>query len=257
MRSLATTVSLIWLGLGASGCGASEKSAAPQSAVESTPSIAPATSADAGKTAKTKTKNIAHGVAGAPGGEAGPLPGSHPPVAGSHPAAAGVGSSTLVAPPLDPDGRAAIGKTGFSVLWPKEWVLQGVKPGMRAVQGEVPRTPNDPSDAQIVIYNPMGGDVEANIRRWEGQFGGPGSVENRHGVTTGLGEATRADFLGEPKVAPSMQAAGMPAGPKGPQAMLTAIIETDKGVIVFKLIGAPATVKANLERFETFVKSAK
>jgi hypothetical protein len=156
----------------------------------------------------------------------------------------------------------ALADTAGGLKWaaPKSWKPQGERP-MRAATYTVPRAAGDSEDGECAVFYfgaGQGGGVDANIKRWIGQFAAPGggpadklakvSKTNLSGLPL-----TRIDLSGSYKTSsgPMMQ-----AGPTKPgYRLLGAIVEGPQGAVFFKFTGPAKTVAAQQGAFEGLLKS--
>jgi hypothetical protein len=143
---------------------------------------------------------------------------------------------------------------------PSQWKAQPDR-AMRAATYTVPRSAGDPEDGEVAVFyfGPgQGGSVDANIKRWIGQFGAPGGgpadklAKVAKGTVNGL-PVTRIDLTGTYKAAggPMMQA----GAPKPGYRLLGAIVEGPQGAVFFKFTGPAKTVAANQPAFESTIRS--
>ena len=150
---------------------------------------------------------------------------------------------------------------GLKWTAPKGWKAQPERP-MRAATYTVPRAAGDPEDGEVAVFyfGPnQGGGVDANIKRWIGQFDAPGGgpadklAKTSKATISGL-PVTRIDLTGTYKASggPMMQQAG---APKPGYRLLGAIVEGPQGAIFFKFTGPAKTVAANQTAFDSLIKS--
>lgn len=140
---------------------------------------------------------------------------------------------------------------------PESWEKIEPKFSMIDVEMNIPAAEGDDDAARLTIMS-AGGSIDANIDRWKGQFsspeGGPASdvtVEETEvaGMKTHMVDikGTFADRPGGPTAPPTL---------KKNYRMLAAIIESgNNGTWFIKFYGSEATMEANAEKFEAFVKS--
>jgi len=141
---------------------------------------------------------------------------------------------------------------------PSDWKKVEAKSTMIEAEYKIPMSDGDASerDGRLTIM-PAGGSIDANVERWKGQFSQPGGgsnddatkVEeidvngmNTHMVTISGTYAERAKMTDPPSMRENYR-------------MLAAIIETGDRQYFIKFYGGVATVEANTERFEAFIKS--
>jgi hypothetical protein len=154
------------------------------------------------------------------------------------------------------------GETAGGIKWtaPPAWKAQGERP-MRAATYTVPKAAGDSEDAECAVFyfGPgQGGGVDANIKRWIGQFEAAGGgaadklAKTSKSTLNGL-PVTRIDLAGTYKTSggPMMQSTGSKPGYR----LLGAIVEGPEGAIFFKLTGPAKTIAAQQASFEKLLKS--
>ncbi|MBI3683052.1 MAG: hypothetical protein HY235_21985 [Acidobacteria bacterium] len=156
----------------------------------------------------------------------------------------------------------ALADTAGGLKWnvPPAWKAQAQRP-MRAATYTAPKAANDPEDGECAVFyfGPgQGGGVDANIKRWIGQFeapaGGPADklAKTSKATVNGL-PVTRIDLTGtyKPAGGPMMQASGSKPGYR----LLGAIVEGPQGAVFFKLTAPVKTAAAQQAAFEALLKS--
>lgn len=105
----------------------------------------------------------------------GALPPGHPPTGASnpslppgHPPTAGLPKPASTKVPAPPAGREFT-VAGHTLQAPKSWDRQTPSSSMRIAQFALPKQGADPRDGVCTVIV-AGGDVQANINRWRGQF---------------------------------------------------------------------------------------
>jgi hypothetical protein len=114
--------------------------------------------------------------------------------------------------------------------------------------------------AEVVVYffgKGQGGDVNANLDRWKGQFSNPDGAPVYEKVardSTAAFPITIAEYRGT-------YARGIGNGDaataKPGQSLIAVIAETPRGTLFFQLFGATAKVSAQREALVAFVKALK
>ena len=99
------------------------------------------------------------------------------------------------------------------------------------------------------------GGVEANVKRWLGQFKEPKDKLNAKTEKAKAGE-TPVTFVSAEGTFMAGPPRGTPVANPG-YALLGAIVESKQGAIFAKFTGPKATVKANTEAFKKMITSAK
>jgi hypothetical protein len=140
----------------------------------------------------------------------------------------------------------------FAFDRPEGWTWIAPSSPMRKAQLSIPGSQGDAA-ADITFFHfgaGQGGGVQANVRRWFGQF--------QDGTTD-----TRNEKFGQIPVtlvsASGTFSSGMPGGPttaKPGYALRGAILESAGGDVFVKMTGPESTVKAAEAAFEKMVKTA-
>ena len=147
----------------------------------------------------------------------------------------------------------------FKFSRPEAWQWVDVPEGMRAMRKAVLNVPDKDGGkpAEIIFYHfgaGQGGDTQANVTRWVGQFADKTAEEK---IETKELAGTKVTFV---TVSGTYQS-GMPMGPKTPLAgysLLGAILEDPTAGSVFvKCTGPEAVVKAATPAFNEFIAGAK
>lgn len=150
------------------------------------------------------------------------------------------------------------------VKWtaPSTWKTQGPRP-MRAATYVIPAAAGDKDAGELAVYyfGPgQGGGVDANIKRWIGQFQRPDGKP-----AAGLEKTAKRTISGLPVT--TIDLSGTYTGAAGPMAtekiikpgyrLLGAIVEGPEGGVFFKFTGPAKTVAANSPAFERLLNSVK
>ena len=147
---------------------------------------------------------------------------------------------------------------GVSMVMPAGWKAVPPASAMRKAEYVLPGSGGDASLVVFYFGPDQGGDLEANIERWYGQFTQPDgktTKERSHRSEKAVGsiKATLVDING------TYTAGGMGGGSTAPLTgarMLGAILGTPSGSFFFKLVGPQATVDHWNSSFEQFIDSA-
>jgi hypothetical protein len=169
------------------------------------------------------------------------------------------GATCLAQAPLPSHGQAApqAGATasaaGISWSVPGSWT-EGQGSAMRVATYDVPAPPGTEAGQCAVFYfGPgQGGDVDANVDRWAGQFKEKPSPEPERRSVSGVA-VTLVD-IGGTYLNPGggmMQS----RGEKPNYRLLGAIVEAPEGNVFFKLTGPEATVASAEAAFDGLVDS--
>lgn len=160
----------------------------------------------------------------------GALPMGHPSMAG--------------ADPQTPEPQAAL-----TWVAPSRWVKSPNASPMRIATYRVPHAEGDAEDAELSVVR-AGGDTDANIARWLGQFDEVGrkSAKRTERVVAGL-----------QVVVVEVQGAyvGMGTEPRPGFAMLSAIVDTGTTKHFFKMTGPAKSVLGARAEFDALVDSIK
>lgn len=141
---------------------------------------------------------------------------------------------------------------------PKTWTSLKPSNAMRKAQVKVPATKEDGEDAELVVtaFGGGAGTVDANVKRWEGQFTDADGKPPKAKVSKVKGknvEATRVEVAGK------YAGMAMPGQPKGESKsdyrLLGAIVETPEASYYFKLTGPDKTVAASSKAFDALLES--
>jgi hypothetical protein len=155
-------------------------------------------------------------------------------------------------------GAASGGETGSGVEYsiPPGWIMETPSSGLRRGQYRLPRADGDGEDAELAVFffEGQGGSIQANIKRWIGQFtqeaGEEAQIEDR--TVNGV-KVTIVDVSGTYAASSGpMMASGVP---KPNFRMLGAIVDTTRGPWFFKLTGPANTVAKWAGSFDEFVGS--
>ncbi len=143
------------------------------------------------------------------------------------------------------------------------WQTVTPSSSMRKAQFTLPRVAEDAEDAELAVFYfgaGQGGSVEANLRRWYGQFTQPDSsssaekAKTSQDVVDGM-NLTMVDVSGT--YVGSMMPGMQEEQNKPNFRMLAAVLETPQGPYFFKLVGPEKTIAHWANSFSEFVKSAK
>jgi len=164
----------------------------------------------------------------------------------SHPAAQPIASAT----------KPAAATKAADVVWtmPSSWKAMPDRP-MRKATYQVPGAAGAAEVAVFYFGVGQGGDVEANITRWLGQFKdlAPDQAERDQREVHGFSISTV-------RVKEGTFSSGMPGGPTVPQekyGLNAAVVETPAGPYFFKMTGPSATVDAEEGHFSELLGSVE
>lgn len=182
-------------------------------------------------------------------------PADHPTLDDDQPGGGGGGSmGDAPAPQVDRPQPDQYGQEG-PIRWeaPADWEPARPANQMRFAEYEIPADGGGDAAELTVFYfgEQGGGGVEDNLERWAGEFSG-GSEPTRDELEV---DGTTVHTL---QVDGTREASMPMAGDGGPvddQKLLGAVAETQAGLFFFRLVGDRATVAAQTEDFDAFVRS--
>lgn len=157
------------------------------------------------------------------------------------------------------DAPASFEVGSFKFQRPAAWTWIEVPEGMKMMRKAVLNIPGKDGGkpAEIIFYHfgaGHGGDTQANIQRWVGQFSEKTTPEK---IDTKEAAGTKVTFV---SVTGTYQS-GMPMGPKTPMSgysLIGAILEdAAAGSVFVKCTGPEAVVKEAAAAFSDFIASAK
>lgn len=148
-------------------------------------------------------------------------------------------------------GGAAAGPDDIAYDAPSTWVTAPNPNTMRKATFKIPKAGGEPEDAELSISSAAGG-VEANIKRWEGQFGPEAKAKTEPRNPNGL-KVTMVEIKGKMAGGGMM---GTPAAPaKDHQMLLGAVVDAGDRQHFFKMVGGEKTVTAAKKDFDKLVSS--
>ena len=165
-------------------------------------------------------------------------------------------SSAADEPKVDPKPEAkgdTVTVEGHTFTLPTEWKKAEPAFAMRKYQADVPKVAGDAENGEFVV-TVAGGGLDANIKRWAGQFGGAESLKGKYEVKTASGGTATVAELEGPYSAMTMQG---PQPAKDGYKQLGAIVSTPQGDFFLKLVGPKKTVDQFKAAFDAMVGSFK
>ena len=163
----------------------------------------------------------------------------------------------------DPHSTQNPHKVTGALTWnaPEGWIQETPSSRMRKAQYRLPRAEGDPEDASVAIFHfPGGGSVDANLRRWYGQFVQPDGKSSEEVAKVSKStinnlNQTVVDLSGTYLFKPTPMA---PTSTEKPGfRMLAAVIETSSGPWFVKAVGPEKTMAQWEDSFYEFMKSFK
>lgn len=180
------------------------------------------------------------------------------------------GSTALPAghPPVESTPAARLGVTAADAVAGLEWQppagwSRGEERSMRVATYLLAAAPGDPDGGECAVYYfgaGQGGDVDANVQRWIGQFDQP---DGRASADVALTDEMTVNDLRVTTV----EMSGTYTGTMGPVSggavakpnfqMLGAIVEGPEGAVFFKLTGPQQTIQAARPSFDALIGSVR
>lgn len=137
------------------------------------------------------------------------------------------------------------------IAWdaPSSWQSVPNANTMRKATYKIPKVAGDAEDAELTVTS-AGGGVDANVKRWSGQFGNA-EAKTEQRKPNGL-DVTVVEIKGTYASGGMM---GGPATPKEGFMLLGAVVEGGDRLHFFKMTGPEKTVSAAKKDFDAFVAS--
>lgn len=158
-----------------------------------------------------------------------------------------------------PPGDSVVALLGYHTKAPTAWSPRPPASSSRLAQFVI-RGFDAAGDAEVVVFffgASQGGNVDANVARWRGQFSTPDGSPVPETITrdsTGAFPVTTAEFRGTYRRGVG---AGSADSVRTGQTLIAAIVETPRGTLFIQLFGPTATVAAHRAEFAKFVKELK
>lgn len=148
---------------------------------------------------------------------------------------------------------ASTGSALAEVAWdaPSAWQSMPNPNPMRKATYKIPHAPGDTEDAELTVSAAAGG-VDANVKRWAGQFGSAEPKTEKKKVN-GL-DVTVVEIKGTFAGGGMM---GAPSAPKDKQMLLGAVVDAGDRQHFFKMTGPEKTVTAARPDFDKLVASLR
>jgi hypothetical protein len=155
--------------------------------------------------------------------------------------------------------QATVTLLGYRATVPAGWVTAPATSSMRLAQYTIPgRAGSDTADVVVYFFGKgQGGNVEANLARWKGQFSMPDGSQAHVNVerdSSGAFPITVAEYRGT--YARGI-GAGDAANAKAGQSLIAVIAETPRGTLFVQLFGATEGVTRQRAALIAFVRSMK
>jgi len=152
-----------------------------------------------------------------------------------------------------------VGLLEYMATAPAEWVPTPTATTMRLAEFTAPGSGG--ADAEVVAYYfgpEQGGSVEANTQRWMAQFFDEAGNHPRpaiEDVDGGVFPTTLVSLEGSYARSVGMGGTSEDAVPD--QMLLAAVVETPRGNLYLQMHGSSATVRAQRDRFLSFVRTVR
>ncbi|HEV7868634.1 MAG TPA: hypothetical protein VGO90_13190 [Chthoniobacteraceae bacterium] len=162
--------------------------------------------------------------------------------------------AVLTAVSLHAEDPATFEVGGLTFKRPAAWGWVQVSSPMRKAQLKVPGSKPD-QNADITFFHfgaGGGGDIDANTKRWLGQFRSAAGAEKTEAKEIAGKKVTLVSTQGT-------FSSGMPGGPTTPlenQALLGAIVDGGEGNVFIKMTGPAEVVNGAREPFLQFITDA-
>ncbi len=156
------------------------------------------------------------------------------------------------------DATQTIHAGALSFQAPKAWKQERPSNAMRKAQIKVDpiKGDTDPSELAVTSFAGGAGTLDANVKRWEGQFEGDDGKTPKAKVETKKGknvEVTRVEVTGRYVAA---MTPGQPGKNDKPNyRLLGAIVNTPEASYYFKLTGPDKTVASTSKDFDAMIES--
>lgn len=148
-----------------------------------------------------------------------------------------------------PDATVEVKAGDLKLKVPAKWESKPPSNNLRLAQFNVPAAEGDSAGAEVVVFPPFGGSVNANVQRWVGQFESEGRELKTSKGKSEQGEYVLVELKGtykKPVGPPIQQKTERTPGSK----MVAVIFKSNAGGNYFlRLVGPEATVDANSAAF--------
>ena len=171
----------------------------------------------------------------------------------SYAIASAIAAAALGAEKLAAQGSSSITLLDYKATVPPAWVSKTPSSTSRLAQFIVPGS----DSAEIVVFffgASMGGNVDANLTRWRGQFSNGDTKPASERVTrdsSGTFPLTIAEYSGTYRRGIGM---GSADSVRADQTLIATIVETPRGAMFIQLFGPSARVSTERDTFLKFVK---
>lgn len=136
---------------------------------------------------------------------------------------------------------------------PQGWVRKTPSSGFLQAEFALPKAEGDPADARLTV-SLAGGDIQANIARWRGQFSDKPAKDAQEHLDVGGVAVTLVDMSGTFADQRGMMG---PVTNSPNFRLLGAIFEVGGQMHFIKCYGPEKTITARADEFKAFVRSIK
>ena len=177
-----------------------------------------------------------------------PIPNEKPAATTTTSSAAPASSAMPATATAQPSNAAGPDDIGYDA--PAAWASAPNPSTMRKATFKIPKAAGDAEDAELAVSSAAGG-VDANIKRWEQQFG-DAKAKTEPRTINGL-KVTVVEIKG--KIASGGMMGAPPTAAKESQMLLGAIVDAGDKQHFFKMVGGEKTVTAAKKDFDKFVST--
>lgn len=151
-------------------------------------------------------------------------------------------------------GKGNLGSMDVTV--PSDWIVESPSSSMRIAQYKLPGETS--GNAEIAVFNRIGGSVKQNIDRWIGQFIQPdgSSSQQKADLTQFVVGSLRVDRIYLEGTYSAGAMGGSPAQQTG-FCLLGYIVNMPDGPYYFKAVGPTETIKLWETSIDQFIKNIK
>jgi hypothetical protein len=167
-------------------------------------------------------------------------------------------AATAIIPSAVSAQSATVTLLGYRAEVPSGWTSRAPSSTMRLAEYAPLATADGSAEVVVFFFGPaQGGNVEANLARWRGQFSNPDGAPVTQMVThdsSGTFPLTFAEYRGTYRRGIG---AGSADSVRTGQELIAAIAETPRGTLFIQMFGPDARVAAEHDTFVRFVKGLR
>jgi hypothetical protein len=167
-------------------------------------------------------------------------------------------AATAIIPSAVSAQSATVALLGYRAAVPRGWTSRAPSSTMRLAEYVLPPTADGSAEVVVFFFGPApGGNVDANLARWRGQFSNPDGAPVTQTVTrdsSGSFPLTFAEYRGTYRRGIG---AGSPDSVRAGQRLIAAIAETPRGTLFIQMFGLDARVAAEHDTFLRFVEGLR